>query len=34
MEEEDIILIRVSLEENHGHPFTKPLSQIKHDGHT
>ena len=30
----DIVVSRVSSEENPTDPFTKPLSRIKHDGHT
>lgn len=34
VEERDVIVSRVSSKENRVDPFTKPLSQIKHDGQT
>ena len=33
VEDGDIIMNRVSSEENHVDPFMKPLSREKHDGH-
>jgi len=34
VEEGDIVVSRVSSKDNPADPFTKPLSRIKHDGHT